>query len=350
MEAIPHTTHRLFLEICEISLECDRRGFPDLASSILSKLFLAANKFDGIYDGRKRAVIGRVLDFFERQEDHDSASYLLTKLANLTDMTKSPLGTGLCKSLAKKLEVRSKVNRQALGAIWADTHGENGGPNLFVPPHLLASKECRENVVASLVDHLSALRDQPGLFQLRDLHIAAAMGDATTLEKVLSGQVKVDQLDEFHRTPLFLAAANGHADCCSQLLRKHAKPNVRDTHGHTAVEVAAKGGHLDVVQRLKDAGASIDPPLGLGAAGTVCTSTPLQAAFETTPTINRELVWYLLQAGADPWTRRGSDLKNAIDLAREKDEVVLFKNMTERPNPNLDLLNLPDFPDVGELT
>ena len=319
-------------------MECDQRQSPDLAGWILTKLFSAADRYPAIYDGRKQGMIERLLPFFERQGDNGSVHYLLTRLANLTDVSMPSLNTNLSGGLAKSLETISNLNRRTLAGIWRDTYGEEAPSNLFVSPYLLASQRCSEKVLCLLSDCLVAIDDNPGFFDAGPLHIAAAMGSTSALSRHLVTSEDVDIKDQNHRTPLFLAVANGHSDCCAILLQYKADPNIRDAHGHTAMEVAARGGHLDCVQRLKDKGGVVDPPSGFGVQGIICTSTPLQAAFECVP-INGPLIYYLLEEGADPWTARGSDGKNAIDLAKEKGEIFWVTNMSERPNPAADFIN-----------
>lgn len=325
--AIKESTHTLFIDVCDMGLECDRRKLEDLASSILSKLVVAGYQYPGIFDGRKRATLFRLLEFFKRQQDQGSVKFLLAKIANVSDTSNMALGEEVLRDLAENLSQTSETSRQILQDVWQRQYAEDQPPsNLILSPQIQATQQCTANVVSAISEYLPFVEEQPSIFGIQSIHFAAAHGHTSSLKALTEVPRSLEARDEFGRTPLFYAAACGHHNCLQYLLEQGAAPNTRDSHGHTALELAAKGGHLDCVQRLTFWKAEVNPDL-LGP----CASTPLQAAFEGNA-VNDKLVWHLLNVGANPRFLRGRDFQNAITLAEKRGEDAFVEYMrTQKP-------------------
>ena len=93
---------------------------------------------------------------------------------------------------------------------------------------------------------------------------AAARGDVSNVEELLSHGARVDARDEQGFTPLLSAAKRGHTEVC-QLLLETGKANVEETvvgpsllDGDTALMLAAHQGHASTVAVLLSKGAKVD--------------------------------------------------------------------------------------------
>ncbi len=82
------------------------------------------------------------------------------------------------------------------------------------------------------------------------------MGDAETVQKLLSRGFPVDATDDYlGRTPLIVATMSGHTRIVAILLAKGADVRARDMEGWTAMRYARGFGHADIVALLAKAGA-----------------------------------------------------------------------------------------------
>ena len=99
-----------------------------------------------------------------------------------------------------------------------------------------------------------------------ELAQAAGRGDATTLKRMLTGQMyhpagEADinaRLYEWEATALQLAAVGGAAECVTMLLEAGADVSLADKHGCTALHYAAQCGQTACVRLLLEAGAPTD--------------------------------------------------------------------------------------------
>jgi len=102
-------------------------------------------------------------------------------------------------------------------------------------------------------------KEEPIMPFASPLHRAALAGDAEALERdAVYGDV--DYCDAFDRTPLHLAAACGHTTVVEKLLNLGANPSARDFADTTPIVAAAKNSHREVVRVLLDAGAEVGAP------------------------------------------------------------------------------------------
>lgn len=85
---------------------------------------------------------------------------------------------------------------------------------------------------------------------------AIDMGDAETLEKLLSRGLPVDATNDYlGRTPLIVATMSGHTRIVGILLARGADVRAKDMEGWTAMRYARGFGHADIVALLAKAGA-----------------------------------------------------------------------------------------------
>jgi ankyrin repeat protein len=92
-----------------------------------------------------------------------------------------------------------------------------------------------------------------------DLWSAAGLGDAATLDRLLSdAPTAASQRDAFGRTPLHYAASTSQLDAMGLLLQKGADPDAGDRLGNTALHLAAQWGLMDMLRILVKNHASLD--------------------------------------------------------------------------------------------
>lgn len=95
---------------------------------------------------------------------------------------------------------------------------------------------------------------------MTDIHEAAAVGDAQTVEYLLlSGESDADgeDWDWGKRTPLHVAAAAGHLRCVEKLLEHGADGEMRMAGGWTPAHCAAEHGSVEILQALVENGISV---------------------------------------------------------------------------------------------
>jgi ankyrin repeat protein len=99
------------------------------------------------------------------------------------------------------------------------------------------------------------------------LHVAAANGQTSTIDLLLSRGLSVNLADTWQMTPLHEAAVHGHVDMVKHLLAKQADPHARamqgfkmpwGTNGNTPLHLAVGADRPSVVAPLIDAGAKLD--------------------------------------------------------------------------------------------
>ena len=125
------------------------------------------------------------------------------------------------------------------------------------------------------------------------LHVAMSYrGSYDVVAAKLAAGERVDQRDQYGRTPLYMAALSGDINLVQLLLNHGADPakGARWKDGDTALHKAASGGHVDVIELLIEAG--VNPNIR-----NTNRETPLHhAAVFARP----ESVRSLLSLGADP--------------------------------------------------
>jgi cytochrome c len=112
-----------------------------------------------------------------------------------------------------------------------------------------------------------------------ELHDAARRGDVATVERLLAGGAKVDEVDRAGATALYVAAGEGHVLLVVRLLAAggNARHQVLDLYGNsigTPIHAAIRYGHVDVVRVLLEGGVNPNlPDSGVGP--------PLHVAIKT---------------------------------------------------------------------
>ncbi|MCJ1391348.1 hypothetical protein MMC18_004211 [Xylographa bjoerkii] len=328
---IKETLHSLFLYIAQCGCEADSRNQTDQASLIYTRLLLAWHRVSELCDDRKRLVLLRIANFFQKTNAIYEAEHILTKLARISTSLKFPVDQSPGHLLALSYLSTSDAVRYSLGNAWQRRYGlVEVPPSLAVPPLQRALFHPNPIVASTIFSSSTAIIPSVDVLNQQGLHVAAANGSMEALNMYIQAGVAVDTPDTYHRTALFLAAANGRAEACLALLKARADTTMRDVCGHTILEVAARGGHFTTVQHLLTPPFIVDvnPNSFYGA------SSPLHAAIDSGNEILSKL---LLDHGASPFDERFSDGKiaNAIDLAEEKGWTSLASAMRHYQAPDL---------------
>ena len=181
------------------------------------------------------------------------------------------------------------------------------------------------------------------------LHIAISKGYLDMCQMLLEHKADVRARDNNGNTPLHLALSGDHLEISRILLAFNAEVNSSDDHGCTPLHHASTYGTLDAVQLLLDHNADLyvcnsdgDTPLHCAAFGGQLEvarfllklnvdvnsrnengSTPLHLALAGFGEGNPDIVWLLLDHGADVQARNFSG-ETASDVARaqKQQEIV----------------------------
>ena len=97
------------------------------------------------------------------------------------------------------------------------------------------------------------------------LHDAAAAGDASAVELLLTAGLSADTRNERSSTPLHLACAFGHDEVAGVLLGRGASADAPNQEGNTPLHAAVGAGQLPCVQLLLSHGADADATSHAGA-------------------------------------------------------------------------------------
>lgn len=92
--------------------------------------------------------------------------------------------------------------------------------------------------------------------EMTALHLAASLGDVTSLEKLVAARISLDDLDVSNQTALHYAAEAGHEAAVVFLIGQGISLDDQNNKGKTALHLAADFGHLEVAVELLKAGAS----------------------------------------------------------------------------------------------
>ncbi|MGW0789617.1 ankyrin repeat domain-containing protein [Streptomyces sp. NPDC002911] len=136
---------------------------------------------------------------------------------------------------------------------------------------------------------------------------------------------------EMHDTARMLsqAAASGDEQQVAEMLSSGVSPGLRETdRGRTALDLAVWNNHPDVVRILLAAGADPDAEMGEFRE-----TTPLHYS---APRGMREVAQHLLDAGADPNGRTGTDHYTPLILTAAQGEAEMVELLLDRgASPNL---------------
>ena len=112
-------------------------------------------------------------------------------------------------------------------------------------------------MAAELSNRVQLASSGPDYSRLDPLMQAIQAGDAAAVERVLSGDVDVNESTQHGTTPLMSAAEFGVLDIVRLLLKRGAAVNIKRSDGFTALALAVFFGHEDVVRELLVSGADL---------------------------------------------------------------------------------------------
>jgi len=136
------------------------------------------------------------------------------------------------------------------------------------------------------------------------LYEAAERGDTESMKKMLSSDVKIDEINEHGWTALMISVAQQHEEAANMLLQHGANPNIENAFGRNPLMYAARYANKSLVKNLLKYGA--DPNLNhLGE---------MSALSAAAASGDEEIVKILLDADADP-SLEDLDGKTATDYA-----------------------------------
>ena len=185
------------------------------------------------------------------------------------------------------------------------------------------ARQMHREAMMGHVDHMALRRELYALIDAglsvneRDekrhpaLWYVAAMGDESSVSKLLASGAVTDAPDLYHTTPLIEAVRHGHADAALRLIDAGANPNVADHAGKPALVFAAAEGHEALVKALLDAGAEIDAANYDGSAFANALNVPSLGVLEL-----------LLEGGATPSATRN---RFPIEVALELNDDALIE-------------------------
>lgn len=286
-------------------MEAKALNEPHIVRWVLFALVLALDQYPRLMDNRKRHILLNTALVFQELGHQWEFQHTLLKIARMHKVSALPSPDNPFHLLATSFSKSSVSTRRVLGDRWNETVGGNYiGPNLSVPPLHTAVQHRHPRVVTLLLD--------PNDYS------SSQLGPSLTTSSDVA--LNVDERDLNNRTALFAAAASGDKLCCLALLIGGADANTRDEHGHTALEMAARGGNLEIVKTLIHYKATVNPDI------TYCSSPPLHAAIES-ENFQIDIIYHLLDCGAQVDLRRIADQKHAIDLATDRGYLELAEAM-----------------------
>jgi ankyrin repeat protein len=155
--------------------------------------------------------------------------------------------------------------------------------------------------------------------QNRELLQAAAKGNTSLVESLISSGADINSRDDLGATPLFLAAVKGHTETVVLLIQNGAEIDARNQHGITPLFPAAGRGHLSLVQILVKSGANVN------AVSENLNHTPIFSS------VNVEIAKALMEGGAEINIRDKLGQSPLIRAAMNgrSDIVVFFLNTGE---------------------
>ena len=198
--------------------------------------------------------------------------------------------------------------------LTADPQLVHGGGAAGMPPLMLAAYSGRREIAALLIARGADL----------DQFAAAALGQATVLRELLSGENKpIDQHSSDGWTSLHLASFFGQVDCVQVMLELGASVKMRsaNTMGNTPLHAAAAGGHREVCAVLLSHNAEVN-------AEQASQYTALHSAAANG---SEELVRLLLAHEANP-TAKSEKGETPLDMARARNHssvVALLERLTK---------------------
>jgi len=87
--------------------------------------------------------------------------------------------------------------------------------------------------------------------QLTPLHIAARVGDVTSLKVLLKNGANINEVDYENRTPLYFSVYSGHHECVQEILTiKDVNLHIVRKGGWTHLHEAARFGHLKCMKLI----------------------------------------------------------------------------------------------------
>ena len=289
-------------------MEAKDSNEPHMVRWVLFALVSALDQYPRLIDNRKRHILLKTALVFQELGHQWESHHTLLKIARVYKVSLSQTPDNPFHLLATSFSKSSVSIRRVLGDRWNETVGGNYiDPNLSVPPLHTAVQHRHPGVVTLLLNPNDYSSSQLG----------------PSLPTSSDFALNVDERDLNNRTALFAAAASGDKLCCLALLMGGADANTRDEHGHTALEMAARGGNLEIVKTLIDYRATVNPDI------TYCSSPPLHAAIESENS-QLDIIYHLLDCGAQVDLRRIADRKHAIDLATDRGYHELAEAMRRR--------------------
>ena len=95
------------------------------------------------------------------------------------------------------------------------------------------------------------------------LHDAAAAGDMSAVDLLLTAGLSSNELNARRSTPLHISALKGHREIAALLLAHGADPNAANMGGSTPLHAAVEMGQHELAELLVSSGADASSPSGL---------------------------------------------------------------------------------------
>ena len=191
----------------------------------------------------------------------------------------TPFFSSVSADLVQKNTTGPKTHKQDTLLTWAARHGQAEAhtyPSLAVPltlrkmPSTCSRRRRRPSGLLLLTASpfslaLAAVSARNGGLPAPtySLHDAAAAGDMSAVDLLLSAGLSSNELNARRSTPLHIAALKGHREIAALLLAHGADPNAANMGGSTPLHAAVEMGQHELAELLVSSGADASSPSGL---------------------------------------------------------------------------------------